>query len=154
MRDKNSSLFILLLKLVNFNNTFACLLYFFFCQDTSGKMFPSIRQNKFPPNYVTFAIRQNFFSWYVHKPNIWGLRNKYNQDTNLTICTCAMEGDISTYNFTLQYINVATLHKIQKYTNTQENHWMDFTNTMCTNLQYEDSGRNTNKMLNIILKCP
>ena len=61
MRDKNSSLFILLLKLVNFNNTFARLLYFFFCQDTSGKMFPSIRQNKFPPNYVTFAIRQNFF---------------------------------------------------------------------------------------------
>ena len=30
MRDKNSSFFISLLKLVNFNNTFALLLYFFF----------------------------------------------------------------------------------------------------------------------------
>ena len=34
MRDKNSSLFISLLKLVNFNNTFAPLLYFKLCQDT------------------------------------------------------------------------------------------------------------------------
>ena len=43
MRDKNSSLFISLLKLVNFNNTYALLLYFFLCQDTFGKMFISIR---------------------------------------------------------------------------------------------------------------
>ena len=39
MRDNNSSLFISLLKLVNFNNTFALFLYFFLCQDTSGKCF-------------------------------------------------------------------------------------------------------------------
>ena len=61
MRDKNSSLFISLLKLVNFNNTFALLLYFFLCQDTSGKMFLSIRQNKFPPKFNFCVIRQNKF---------------------------------------------------------------------------------------------
>ena len=58
MRDKNYSLFISLLKLVNFNNTFALLLYFFLCQDTSGKMFLSIRQNKFAPKFNFFVIRQ------------------------------------------------------------------------------------------------
>ena len=58
MRDKNSSLFISLLKLVNFNNTFSLLLNFFLCQDTSAKMFLSIRQNKFPPKFNFFVIRQ------------------------------------------------------------------------------------------------
>ena len=58
MRDKNSSLFISLLKLVNFNNTFALLLYFFLCQDTSGKMFLSIHENKFPPKFNFCMIRQ------------------------------------------------------------------------------------------------
>ena len=45
IRYKNSSLFISLLKLVNFNNTFALLLYLLLCHDTSGKMFLSSRQN-------------------------------------------------------------------------------------------------------------
>ena len=58
MRDKNSSLFILSLKLVNFNNTFALLLYFFLCQDTSRKMFLSIRQNKFPPKFHEIKTKQ------------------------------------------------------------------------------------------------
>ena len=58
MRDKNYSLFISLLKLVNFNNTFALLLYFFLCQDTSGNMFLSIRQNKFAPKFNFCVIRQ------------------------------------------------------------------------------------------------
>ena len=49
-KTKNENL-ILSLKLVNFNNTFALLLYFFLCQDTSGKMFLSIRQNKFTPKF-------------------------------------------------------------------------------------------------------
>ena len=58
MRDQNSSLFISLQKCVNFNNTFSLLLYFFLCQDTSGKMFLSIRQNKFLPKFNFFVIRQ------------------------------------------------------------------------------------------------
>ena len=76
----NTSLFISLLKLVNFNNIFGLLLNFFLCQDTSAKMFLSIRQNlvfawftklnsrqnlifswSAKLKYVTFAIRQNFF---------------------------------------------------------------------------------------------
>ena len=70
MRDKNSSLFISLLKLVNFNNTFAPLLYFKLCQDTAGKNvsfdLPKfnvcvIRQIKFVAKFNFFVIRQNFF---------------------------------------------------------------------------------------------
>ena len=58
MRDKNSSVFISLLKLVNFNNKFGLLLNFFLCQDTSAKMFLSIHQNKFPPKFNFCVIRK------------------------------------------------------------------------------------------------
>ena len=64
MRDKNSSLFISLLKLVNFNNTFAPLLYFKLCQDTAGKMFLSICQNLMFAWSAKLNSRPNLiFSW-------------------------------------------------------------------------------------------
>ena len=81
LRVKNSSLFISLLKLVNFNNTFALLLYFFLCQDTSGKMFLSIRQNKLPLKFYFCMIRQIKFP---PKFNFFVIRQiKFRQITSL-----------------------------------------------------------------------
>ena len=81
MRDKNSSLFISLLKLVNFKNRFGLLLNFFLCQDTSAKMFLSTRQNKFPPKFNFCVIRQIKFP---PKFNFFVIRQiKFRQITSL-----------------------------------------------------------------------
>ena len=96
MRDKNYSLFISLLKLVNLNNTFALLLYFFLCQDTSGKMFVSIRQNKFQPKFNFCVIRQikfpkNFFFFVIRQikfPQITSLLRSA-KISSLKVCFCS-----------------------------------------------------------------